>query len=640
VSNTARLHLGRLHLEIFAANVLVTLAVVAIRQTFVVIFNPFQDLDLIGRLLFSLQAEVYGPSLALSIVMYAVVAIRLRPLFRYLRHGNNYEAARRASISVPWILVIVHVAFWIVGTIVFYALLIGFDAVGRVTFTWTLLTSTSAGLVTGLMTALWVNKILLPAKRELRMVDMHDGENNRFSAWKNPLILGTAVLTVAVFYSFMIDYYRIAVIVPPALQSMAIPTAATGLALALLFGIMMALSRAEDHFQLRVLDQKLVDLASAGGDLSQQISLINFDDIGEISVHMNAFLRSLARLVGKVAETAQHLAGSGHSLAVRMEQTTESVTRIVGSIEHIRGRMHAETEAVEESSEAVQEIVSHVQELDEVIQRQSESVTQSSASIEEMIASLRSSTSHSESLAEHFTKLVGAAGEGRRTIGYVGSEIRNVASQSESLTEANKLIATIAARTNLLAMNAAIEAAHAGAAGKGFAVVADEIRKLAENSAEQSKVINEHLKATQQVISTVVGATERAEHAFGEIETQIEEGRSLQQEIHHAMAEQSQGSEEVLTGLSNITEVTDRVRSGGKEMRRRSESVTEKIETLRAVSKELRATMDEISRGLNEISEATNGVYELSETNRRQIEVLTDETAHFRLAAAAAYAED
>ncbi|NBC29104.1 MAG: hypothetical protein GVY29_03830 [Spirochaetes bacterium] len=75
-------------------------------------------------------------------------------------------------------------------------------------------------------------------------------------------------------------------------------------------------------------------------------------------------------------------------------------------------------------------------------------------------------------------------------------------------------------------------------------------------------------------------------------------------------------------------------------MRRRSESVTEKIETLRAVSQELRATMDAISRGLNEISEATNGVHELSETNRRQIEVLTDETAHFRLAAARDYAED
>jgi methyl-accepting chemotaxis protein len=415
---------------------------------------------------------------------------------------------------------------------------------------------------------------------------------------------------------------------------MAVPTLATGVVLAILFGIMMILSRAEDRFQLEVLDRKLVELASAGGDLSQQISLINFDDIGQIWVHMNAFLRSLAHLVGQVAETAGHLAGSGHSLAARMQQTSESVNRIVGSTEHVRDRIRAETDAVEESSEAVGEIVTHVRELDEVIQRQSESVTQSSASIEEMIASLRSSTAHSEQLAEHFTGLVAAAGEGRRTIGYVGSEIRNVATQSESLTEANKLIATIAARTNLLAMNAAIEAAHAGEAGKGFAVVADEIRTLAENSAEQSKVINEHLKATQQVIASVVDATERAERAFGQIESQIEEGRSLQQEIHHAMAEQSQGSEEVLTGLSNITEITHRVRSGGEEMRRRSESVTEKIELLRSVSEELRAAMDEISNGLNEISETTNGVYELSEANRQQIDVLTRETARFRIAAA------
>ncbi len=625
-------HVGRLRWRILVANIVVTLAVVAFRQTFVVLFNPYLELDVTSRLIFSVQAEVYAPSLGLAVIMYLVIVLRLRPLFRFLTRQTYYDAARKASISVPWILLFVHGAFWIVGTTVFYALLIGFGSTGRVSFGWTLLTSTSAGLVTGLLTALWMNRILLEPKRALQMVDMRDGERNRFAAWKNYLISGTAVATTAVFFGFMADFHRTAQAVPQSLAGMAAPSIILGFLLAGVFVLMTALSRSEDRFQMRVLDEKLQQLTSAGGDLSQQIALINFDDLGTVSVHMNGFLKGLASLVGRVAETARHLAASGHDLAAQMEQTTRSVDHIVTSIERVRQQIHAEMDAVEASSEAVQGIVSDVQGLDDDIQSQSESVVESSAAIEEMIASLRSSTDHSRKLAEHFDGLVDAAREGRTEISNVGTEIRNVAEQSEKLTEANKLIATIAARTNLLAMNAAIEAAHAGDAGKGFAVVATEIRNLAENSAAQTAVINEQLRKTQEVVSGVVDATGRAEAAFKEIVRRIDEGRARQVEIHHAMSEQSTGSEEVLTGLAHITDVTEKVRIAAGEMRRRSESVGERMEVLRSISSEVGEAMSEISAYLAEIREATAGVAALSDKNRDQIDGLTAETARFRLA--------
>ena len=126
----------------------------------------------------------------------------------------------------------------------------------------------------------------------------------------------------------------------------------------------------------------------------------------------------------------------------------------------------------------------------------------------------------------------------------VGEFIKEVDRQSELLLEANEVISSIADQTNLLAMNAAIEAAHAGDAGRGFAVVADEIRKLAETSSEQSKDIASNLTKIKSVIETVVENTERATVSFETMNKSINNVTELQDAVLGSITEQSAGTNE------------------------------------------------------------------------------------------------
>ena len=141
-------------------------------------------------------------------------------------------------------------------------------------------------------------------------------------------------------------------------------------------------------------------------------------------------------------------------------------------------------------------------------------------------------------MAAKFSKLTEEASIGKVKQSAVDSSVREIASQSELLMEANEVIAGIASQTNLLAMNAAIEAAHAGEAGKGFSVVADEIRRLSETSAEQSRSIGAELGKISETIAEVVETSRESETVFASITSEIDTTDILVKQIERAMAEQ------------------------------------------------------------------------------------------------------
>jgi methyl-accepting chemotaxis protein len=159
-----------------------------------------------------------------------------------------------------------------------------------------------------------------------------------------------------------------------------------------------------------------------------------------------------------------------------------------------------------------------------------------------MVSNINSISNNLERAGSGFESLLTASNAGRDSMQNVIELVKDVSSQSVRLLETNEIIDSIASQTNLLAMNAAIEAAHAGDAGKGFSVVSDEIRKLAESSSEQSKVIEEELKKAVATIETIVGASALADEAFSSVATQIRQANGLIQEIRMAMKEQTEGS--------------------------------------------------------------------------------------------------
>ena len=174
------------------------------------------------------------------------------------------------------------------------------------------------------------------------------------------------------------------------------------------------------------------------------------------------------------------------------------------------------------------------------------------------------------------------------------------------------MIAGIASQTNLLAMNAAIEAAHAGDAGKGFSVVADEIRRLSETSSEQSKSIGAELSSIQATIAEVVTASVESEESFNLVSSSIEATDELVRQVDHAMAEQREGSKQILEALRDMNTAAESVREKAKAMTLDAGQARDGMELLLDTTVTIRGSMDEMGAGAEQINKAAQSVSHLA----------------------------
>jgi len=367
------------------------------------------------------------------------------------------------------------------------------------------------------------------------------------------------------------------------------------------------------------------------GDFTPTLTANSKDEIGNISRSFNGTLEKIRKLIKTIKNQAVSLSGIGSDLADNMSKTASAMNEITANIQSIKQRVISESASVTEENATMEQLTHHIEQLEHLIEKQSGNVSQASAAIEQMVANTQSVTDTLVKNATNVKTLQDASEVGRTGLQDVAQDIQEIARESAGLLEINSVMENIASQTNLLSMNAAIEAAHAGETGKGFAVVAAEIRKLAESSSAQSKTISDVLKKIKNSIDKITKSTENVLNKFEAIDTGVKTVAQQEENIRNAMEEQGQGSRQILNSIGELNAITGQVKSGSQEMLVGAKEVINESHNLEKQTQEITSGMNEMSIGADQINVAVNHVNDISGHNREGIDILVKEVAKFKV---------
>jgi methyl-accepting chemotaxis protein len=373
------------------------------------------------------------------------------------------------------------------------------------------------------------------------------------------------------------------------------------------------------------------NLSSREADFTYQMPVKRQDEIGIIIKSINGFIVSLRTLVSRLKDAQSSLRAIGENLTSQSEESAKANERIMDAAAAIQEQTEDQNKSLERTTAVLQNASEDLGGLNTLILDQNKAITASSASVEEMSGSIGAVAVAMREMKEQFGSLVAVADEGKKRQEDVDRQIKGILSLSQSLVGANLVIAQIAAKTNLLAMNAAIEAAHAGDAGRGFAVVANEIRTLAENARSQSNSIKTELSDISKAVQDTAAISAKSQEAFRLVSEQISATDAFIARIDTAMDAQRRASAQIQEALDAINAAASRVQDTSGDMTAHMEGVKGEMDGLTTIVRAIQQGIVGMGESAREVNRAAETVLDLAKDTHRNIQVMEETIGSFKV---------
>jgi methyl-accepting chemotaxis protein len=631
--------------RINATLILVSAATVTLLQVFHGLFivrNPGEVLSGLG--------SMYVVSAVLITVACLIVFLKLRPIHAItakidsgesLSDGEKRDAFQQFAV-VPKLIITVNVVGFILGPVARTLITAivskkGFDAAD---FLVVLTLCIALALMTSLQEIFLYDSFIRKTKESLAVYKF-EGESRDMSFGTKIVLVGmaslflTLIMSGAAGYGFYREIFRrIAEGAAPEKANLA----------EFLFQVMLAgvcgliyafllISTIVSDLKRNIMNQVdwLKGIADGQGDLKSRIAIVQFDETGKLSHHLNGFVATLEDLLRKVRDLSLSVSRSALSLADSSKNASGSVSGMEESVAKVHSAVGRQSDTLSEAESELAKMAGSIDIVAEQVSTQAGFVEQSSASVSEMAANIASVTKLTEKAEELSVNLRGVSAEGDSAIRDTSIAMREIAEASKSVSDIVKVIQKISSQTNLLAMNAAIEAAHAGEAGRGFAVVANEVRTLAGSSATSAREIVELIKNMTGKIEAGVARSEKAGASFKKIADGIDDTSELVKTISASMEEQKIGTEEILKSVNSLVDATEKIKSLTIDQRANSGMMMEAMRKIVEASQLIEEAVQEETGGTQTLSRVVSLVSQEAEKNKESVTGLEAMVKRFNL---------
>ncbi len=369
----------------------------------------------------------------------------------------------------------------------------------------------------------------------------------------------------------------------------------------------------------------------AEGNLAERISTKRKDEFGMLAENFNLSIGKLNELVSNMNVSADQNFSVCSNLSSSSDSVSGAAEVMESSISSMNAQLENQDNEIAEAVTAVNEISANIASLTRQIENQSKAVTSSSASVEEMGASINNIAKLSRDRNHKIEELISTIVQTRSNAEKTESIISEVHSLTESMQEITGVINNISSQTNLLAMNAAIEAAHAGEAGRGFAVVAEEIRKLAEDTGANADQISNTLNKITAIVQQALNASVENRESFNRVESEVSGFTETFQEINSTMSELSEGTADVIGSVSALSDITSEIKIASSEINAGTENINSAMGNIKQLSDSVLQEIREIGTGVENITDSIENLHAISVESRNANELVRKSISLFRI---------